>query len=320
MGRKAIQEACKVCGSLARRINYVSSAKGKVYYYTKYVHSNGITHYYRLRNELPSGTLSDTEKTLSVFDALDNILDVKKKGRELIFGEIKSLVEKSYGRTVSTATIYRNLSKMMKLDLINKRNQGNIVFYSRKLERSTIEEFKTMKLSIGFDFTGQFTFVTIFVNIKNLGIKLINSFPISLPVGVIDSLSQIGFMAFDETKKIPMNRESIAYSYADQTGISITLDRPLRKLEEENFFINYVHKSEGSPVNIFIPADLDYLKIICEVQKGKEVEIKKRLGDGLKEIEPTNRKRTGNEIGHRIIEAEFENAVRGDTIVISLGK
>lgn len=317
MGRKTVLDVCKVCGGLGRKINYVSKSKGKVYHYSKFVHPNGITHYYRLRGEPASQNNLVNEQRTSVFDSLENIIEIKMHGRELTFGEIKSKLDESTNRPVSVATIYRNINKMLKLDLITKRIDRNTVLYRGKDEEQSSANSKSTRMSMGFDFTVPETEVTLFVRVKNLGLRLINGFPISLPVGVIDSFDKIDLIAFDETKKIPLTKENIAYSYADQTGVSITLNRPIRKTEEVTFFLTYTHKFEERPINIFIPSDLDTLKVNCEVEKGREVVIKKRLGDGLKQIEPPLVRKTGTESGHTIFEAEFDDVSRGDTLVVS---
>jgi hypothetical protein len=320
MTRKVVNENCKVCGKMARKINYFSKAKGRNYRYFKYVHSNGVTHYFRIKEGTPSQVASTGVSRVSIFDSLEDILEVEADGKELTFPEIKLSLDKSYRRSVSTATVYRNINKMLRLDLISKREDGNNVLYSRKSKSRNSEEEASTKMSLGFDFTGRKTNVTHFVHIKNLGLKLINSFPVSLPIGVIESPDQISLIAFDETKKITLNKDCITYSYTDQTGISVALNKGLRKLEEANIFLNYNLESGEKPVNIFIPSDLAYLKVSCEVEKGKEILIKKKLGDGLKEIEPMLVRRTGMDIGHKIVEAEFENTFRGDAIIISINK
>ena len=320
MTRKVVQENCKVCGKMARKINYFSKAKGRNYRYFKYVHANGITHYFRIREGIPSQVESTEVSRVSVFESLEDILEVEADGKELTFPEIKSSLDKSYGRSVSTATVYRNINKMLRLDLISKREDGNNVLYSRKSKSRNSEEETSTKMSLGFDFTGKMANVIQFVHIKNLGFKLINSFPVSLPIGVIESLDQISLIAFDETKKITLNKDCITYSYNDQTGISVALNKGLRKLEEANVFLNYSIEPGDKPINIFIPSNLTYLKVNCEVEKGQEILIKKKLGDGLKEIEPLLVRRTGTVIGHKIVEAEFENTFRGDAIIISINK
>lgn len=320
MGRKVIQEICRVCGKQARRINYFSKAKGRTYRYFKYVHSNGVTHYYRIKDGLPSIVASTNAPRGSVLDSLEEILAVESYGKELTFQEIKSSLDKSYGRPVSTATIYRNINKMLRLDLISKREDGNSVLYSEKRKNKDFEDGVETKMSIGFDFTGKRIIVTQFVHIRNLGFKLVNSFPVSLPIGVIESLDQISLIAFDETKKIAMNNDSITYSYIDQTGVSVALNRGLRKSEEANIFLNYSLEYGGKPISIFVPSDLAYLKINCEIEKGKDIFIKKKLGDGLKEIEPMLVRRTGTDLEHTIVQTEFENTFRGDAIIISINK
>lgn len=319
MGRKTLKEVCKICGGQARKINYTSRAKGKTYHYSKYVHVNGVVHYFR---EMPGQDTTETTFSnvgKSVFDSLEEIVNSKMQGRELRFGEIRSLLEESSGRSVSTATIYRNINKLLKLDMVRKRVDGGVVLYSGRTDSMSEAEMEMTKMSMGFDFSGDETSVTVFAHIRNLGLRMITAFPLSLPVGVIDSLDQIGLNVFDETRRITLSDENISYSYAYQTGISIALNRPLRKLEEENFFLNYSYKFGDKPIKIIMPSDVRLLRVSCEILRGEDAVIKKRLVDGLREIEPLIVRRTGSELGHITIETEFENVLRGDTIVISVG-
>lgn len=318
MGRRTVLEVCKVCGAQARKINYFSRSKGNTYRYSKYVHANGTTHYFRLMQDPKAVNTASEYVRTSIFESIEEILDVKMKGKEMRIGEIRLLLENSTGKSVGTATLYRNINKLLKLDLISKRIDNGIVLYGRKSENPLIQNMKTTKMSIGIDFSHSRTFVTVFAHIVNMGIRMITEFPISLPVGVIDSLDQINLNAFDETKRITLNKKSIAYSYTDQTGIMLTLNRPLRKSEEENLFLDYTCEIEGRPVKLLIPSDVDFFKVNCEVPRGGNVEIKKRLVDGLREIEPMLLRRTATDLGQTIIEAEFEKALRGEAIVISL--
>lgn len=320
MGRKTVLEVCKLCGGQARKINYTSRAKGKTYRYYKFIHQNGVTHYFRIRDGLISQNGNIIRPKAYFPELLEDILDKDTHGKGLTFSEIKSSLDKTYGRSVSTATVYRNINKMLKLDLINKQVEGNKVFYSKNTQLKSTESSITASMVIGFDFIEGAVFVTQFIHIKNLGLQLINNFPVSIPVGVIDSPSQVSLIAFDEIRKISVNKGSITYSYADQTGILINLNKALRKFDEETIFLNYNLTSEGKPINIFITSDFKNIKVNCEIDKGKNILIKKKLADGLKEIEPVIIRRTGTDLGHAIVEAEFENTLRGDTLVVSLDR
>ena len=316
MGRKAVIETCLVCGGQGRKINYTSGAKGKIYHYSKFVHSNGVVHYYRQTENTDNLNSTVPIFKKSLFEALEEIVDVKMREKELRFRDIKSLLEDTYGKPIVTATVYRNINKLLKLDLITKRISHGVVLYGRPSSLIS-KEIMTSKMSIGFDFAHDDTFITMFFRIKNSGIGLVAGYTISLPVGYLDSIDQIDLIVFDEIGKIELTKTNIAYSWSDRTGISIPLNRPLRKSEEEYIFLSCHYKFLDGPINIMIPSDVDFLKVNCEVEKGGDVEIKKRLSDGFKEIEPVIVKRTGNNPGHVIFETEFENALKGETIVIS---
>jgi hypothetical protein len=318
MGRRAKQEICRVCGEQAKKLAYYSRSRGKIYRYLRFIHKNGVTHYYRI----PSGPDREERETVlpikSVFDTLEEVINTKMRGRELRFGEIKSLIEASYGKPVSTATLYRNIKKLLNLEMISKRSDAGIVLYERKTERIQSREMQTSSMSIGFDFSRERVFVTTFIHIRNKGLGLITGIPISIPVGEINSLSSINLSAYDHTKKIALKNENIAYSYPGRTGVSIGLNRPLRRSEEEELFLSYSFKNVNQRIKINILSDVDVLRVSCEVSRDKNVEIKKILVDGLKEVVSETIRRSGTQPGRTVVEAEFENASRGDTIVISL--
>ncbi len=318
MGRKARQEICKVCGKQARRINYVSKSKGKTYHYFKYVHKNGVVHYFRQPSGINESSDISHNLTKSIFDALENIVEVKMTQKELRFSEIKSLLDDTYGRSIGLATVYRNINKLLKLGILNKRIAEGIVLYSHKPQDSLSQEIQVTNMSLGFDLTQNETSVTVFVHVKNPGIRMITGVPMALPVGPIESLDSIKLMAYDGIKILKMNSDNIAYSYPGRTGIALPLNKPLKSKDEEDLMINFTIIIRENPMKTNILSDVDSLRIRCEIMKGKEVNIKKILVDGFKEIEPVLIKRTGTELGHTIVEAEFENAMRGETVAVSL--
>ncbi len=318
MGRKTIQEECQVCGAQARRINYVSRAKGKTYHYLKYIHNNGVVHYFRQTN--PSSTQSSTPggNGKSVLDTLEELINSEKQKKGLKFKELKSLLENEVGKTVSVATVYRNLGKLIKLDLIEKQDQGGSIVYRRKQELRSSQRIRVTRMSIGFNLLDENVKSTVFIHVKNLGLQLLAGIPLSIPVGIIDSLDTIGMVAFDSTGEIPLRNDNIAYTYPEQTGITIPSKKPLRKLDEEDFFISYTFKLGSTAIKLSVLSEIDNLTVSCLVQEGRAIDIKKRLVDGLKEIEPSAVRRSRTETGRTIIEADFIEAIKGDTIVITL--
>ena len=320
MGKKAKQEICRVCGEQAKKFTYYSQSRGKAYRYFRFIHQNGVTHYYRVQMISADKYNKTPSQTGSVFDSLEDIVNTKMREKELRFGEIKSLMEDSYGKAVSVATLYRNINKLLKLELISKRTDAGVVLYKRRAEVTQGQEMQTKSMTIGLDFSREMVSVTVFIHIKNNGLRLITGVPISIPVGTMNSLNGIDLRVYDGTKRITMRKDNIAYSYPGRTGISIGLNRPLHKSEEEDIFLNYGYKFSDQRIKINILSDVDLLKIKCEVSKEKSVEIKKILVDGLKEVGSETIRRSGAQLGRTVAEAEFENASRGDTIVISLGK
>lgn len=318
MGRKTIHAECQVCGAQARRINYVSRAKGKTYHYFKYVHQNGVVHYFRQNDSSLTQPNIVEGNRKSVLDALEELINSEKQRKGLKFKELKSLLESKVGKTVSVATVYRNLGKLMKLELIDKQDIEGGIVYSKKQDLKSSQRIKVTRMSIGFELLEEEAKSTVFIHVKNLGLQFLTGIPLSIPVGIIDSLDKIGMIAYDGAKEIALGKDNIAYSYPEQTGITIPPTRPLRKFEEEDFFLSYKFKLGGAAIKVSILTEIDILRINCLVKTGKEIEIKKRLVDGLKEIEPSFVRKSITEAGKTVVEAEFIDANKGDTVVITL--
>jgi DNA-binding PadR family transcriptional regulator len=306
MGRRVFLDICRKCGGQARRVKYVSRSKGKTYHYLKFIHNNGAVHYWRVGQDENTRASSTSQSNASVLDSIQDILESKMQGKGLTFREIKDLLEQSYGRTVSPATIYRNISKMIKLNLISKRTEGRTVLFERKFGNPGMSGIQVTKRTVGFNFTGQTLSVNEFVDIRNTGVGLVARHMFYIPNGPIDSISAMNIVVFDETSEIPLTKDNISYSTYGQTVIVIRLSKPLRSSEEIRLFCHYL-----------IPSNTSSLRVNCEVEKGKDVLMKRTFLDGVKEAPPNMVRRVRNGLDHTVVEAEFENISRGDTIVIS---
>ncbi|MCL4333985.1 MAG: hypothetical protein M1290_01125 [Candidatus Thermoplasmatota archaeon] len=317
MGRTARLENCKVCGEKGKKLIYYSKSKGRTYQYFRFVHRNGVSHYFRVQPALGKDESYILTRSNSVFDVIEEIVRTKMRGNEMRFGEIKNLVETTIGKPVSTATLYRNINKLLKLELISKRTNEGVVYYTRKTTDGQGEEMRISSMSIGFDFSREITHVTMFIHIRNTGLRLITGVPVSIPVGEINELSAVNMRAYDHTKEIVLTKENIAYSYPGRTGISLGLNRSLRKSEEEDIFLNFGLKESEERIKINILFDVDILKVSCDAPKDLTIEFKKILVDGVKEIVPEIVRRSGTQPGRSIVEAEFDDVSRGDTIVVT---
>ncbi len=317
MGRRVFLDICRKCGGQARRVKYVSRSKGKTYHYLKFIHNNGTVHYWRVGQDENTRVSSTSQSNASVLDSIQDILESKIQGKGLTFREIKDLLEQSYGRTVSPATIYRNISKMIKLNLISKRTEGRTVLFGRKFGNPSMSEIQVTKRTVGFNFTGQTLSVNEFVDIRNTGVGLVARHMFYIPNGPIDSISAMNIVVFDETSEIPLTKDNISYSTYGQTVIVIRLSKPLHSSEEVRLFCHYLIPLASNPIKMMIPSNTSSLRVNCEVEKGKDVLMKRTFLDGVKEAPPNMVRRVRNGLDHTVVEAEFENISRGDYIVIS---
>ncbi|MGC8618792.1 MAG: hypothetical protein ACP5UZ_08705 [Thermoplasmata archaeon] len=319
MVRKSVLENCKICGLQARRISYYSRAKGRIYHYYKYVHSNGTVHYFR-RN--PQGDESSTaiQQKRPVVDLIEEIISVRMRDRKLTFSEIRSLLRDVYNQSFSSATIYRGIDRLRKLNLIEKETMNGHVFYKRKFVETQTGNLKTTRMSIGLVQVQDTLCVTILSRFRNVGLGLVTEFGISLPMTGGGSIDQLSLTAYDEIGPIVIMEKNILFSAPDQTAVMVPFNQPLRQSEENSLFMTFTSKFGDSPFKMAITSEIEYLKVSCKIRREEELKVERLLLDGLKRIEPKVVRRTATDPDYLILETEFEGLSRGDTILVSPAK
>jgi predicted transcriptional regulator len=321
MSRKSVNSICEVCGSVGRMTNYSTRGpNGKIYYYEKFTHRNGVVHYHRILSRENRNGANQEVRRESIYDIFQDILQEEMKEKGYRFKEIKKIFEDRYQKKVSNTTIYRIVKRFMKLNLIEKKKEGNIFVYVRTNEKNNEKEFKIKKMAINYRIHPNTVFVNAFINVENLGRGLLQSIPISLPVGPILSLEQLSMHIFDEVDEIQPPMINLLYSYTGQSGISVNLNRPLKKYEDEFIFLNFSFENSKNSIEMIAPQEIDFLRLGVDVQAGLEITILKRLLDGLKESRPLSLKKGMSYLNRTYAEVEFEGVSRGEALTISFSQ
>ncbi|MEM0136555.1 MAG: hypothetical protein QXU18_15235 [Thermoplasmatales archaeon] len=317
MGRKSFIEVCKICGRQARKINYHSKAKGKLYYYDKYVHKDGTVHYFRINTNDPQFQLFAKPK-LPIPDVIEEVINIKGPDQKLRFSEIKSLIVELYNESYSSAVIYRGIQRLIKLNIMEKVILNNQVFYKKKSSDRQSSTLRAIRMSIGLVLAEDNLSVTIFAYLKNTGIGMSTGFNISIPLSWSINSSKFKIEAFDDVGPVSLNEKNVLFTAPDQSIITIPFNHPLRRSEEKALFITFSSEYTGNPFKMTITTDIEILKIRCKLFKGSELVINRLLLDGLKKIEPIISRRTALNSEYSILEASFEDLSIGDTVSISL--
>jgi hypothetical protein len=312
MARRSSEKQCKVCGAVATVKRYSSKGRnGKVYRYEKFSHRNGVVHYYRIGRDTTKMTISD---------AFAQMIDTKVGDGKYRFKDFKTMFEAIYGSPVSNTTISRNLAKSIKLNLIDRKTEGNTILYSRKLERDVDQQLKISNASMSYLISKNRASIIIFLHFGNPGNQVLTKIPVTLPIGIVEPLHQLSLKAFDQVSEIPPSGINITYSYAGQTGISIVLNRPLKPNESDFIFLNGNFEVREKFLKFALPFSVDNLRINVDSGSNQEIIIRKRLLDGLKESNPEIVRRGKSGRGGFYTEVVFENATKGEGIVITFGE
>ena len=315
MSRTSTITVCEVCGAQARRTNYTTKVKGKTYRYLKFIHRNGVAHYFRL--ETPeTGPQHAYGNRMPIADTVYQIIEARGKN-ETQYAEIKASLSKTYDKSIGTATIYRNINKLLKRDMITKRVDKGKAYYSKRFG-SSAQDVKTTTMSIGFDFTDSVVRVTSFAHILNSGSDIATKYIVPLPVDWLKDVGDIEFKAFDIMGEIALNKDSIPYASYGQSVISLNLNAPLRKQESTYLFWIYYYNFKSAPIRTMIMSNIGLLRVNCKINRDEDVDIEKVLLDGIKTVEATMVKTISTGDSFRTVEAQFEEITKGEIISIHL--
>jgi len=309
MPRKSISSVCKVCGANATVKSYSSKgSNGKSYFYERFRHTNGVVHYFRIGRRTSRTDISDT---------FAQMIETRISERNYRFREIKLLFESVYGSTTNNTTVSRNIERAIKSNLLEKKVRKNETAYTKKDRSDIINETKISDASLTYRMSDGKVSLTLFIHLENKSDKLLTSIPVALPSGTTDSVSELKLRLFDQIGEIPHHRIRTIYSYPGQVGILMDFNRPIRSGERNFIFLEGEFEIRDEFVKFALPLNTDSFRINFTSNNSKEVLIRKRLLDGIKETGPEFIRRGIMEGGGMYTDVEFDNALKGEAIVVS---
>lgn len=310
MPRRPVLAECKICGGSATvKHHRATGANGRVYFYEVFVHRNGTSHYFR------SGGVSGRRESMSTFQ---EIVDRRMNNGKYRFKEIKSLLESIRGTKVSNTNVHRNLERAMRSNLVQRKTENGIILYSKRVKDVSESRRRITQAIMTLSISDAGIAMTTLLRFDNDSEESLKGLTFTMPVGSLNNLHEIDLEIYDHLGKISKSELQIAYSYAGQTGILINFNRHIGPSESGFLFIENSFKTRDSELKVVLPLDVGSLRIHVTGHRERRVSIRKRLLDGIKETYPDYITR-GSLVNDRVFtEAEFENASKGDTIVISL--
>ena len=309
MPRKTTQAVCKTCGAQAVVKKYSSKgSNGKVYYYEKYTHRNGVVHYFRVGSGVKKSNASET---------FEQMIDSKMYKRNYRFKEIKSLFQSVYGSNVNNTVISRNLEKAVRSNILEKSVERNITYYRKVNPSEAIKEVKISETSLNWHLSGSKASINLFLYLKNDIDRPLTSIPIALPSGTSDSIDDLNLIAYDQYGSIDKSRINSSYTYPGQILISVSFKKVLKPAEKNFVFLKGDLDLNDDSFKFSLPINIDSFKMSFIDNKTREIHVTKRLLDGIKESNPEVVKRGTLAGGESYTEVEFDKLLRGETIVVS---
>jgi hypothetical protein len=311
MPRRPLYAECKICGGNATiKRHHATGANGRVYLYEVYIHRNGTSHYFR------TGDNSSKKEPINAFQEM---IEKRMNDGKYRFKEIKELLESIRGTEVSNTNVHRNLEKAMRLNLVERKTENGVILYSRRVKDDAYKRQRINQAIVTLNVYDSEMTMTTLLRFDNQGQGPMKGIPFAIPVGSLNNLFEIDLDVFDHLGKIPKDAIQIAYSFAGQTGILINFNRPIKPSESGFLFIISSLRTGLGQLKMALPLDIDSFRIHITELKDEKVSIRKRFLDGIKEAYPDYITR-GHLVDDRtFIEAEFESASKGDTIVVSMG-
>ena len=309
MPRSSVYAICKVCGARAVVKKYSSKgSNAKQYYYERYTHRNGVVHYFRTGKRVPRTDLNE---------AFEQMIETKMKSRSYRYKDIKAMFESVYGPSVSNTTISRSLEKAVKKNLLEKKIEKNVTYYKRVELSEMARDMKIDEASLTLLVSGNRSFITLFLYLKNHTEKSLKAIPIILPSGSSIMIEDLNLTASDQDGRIECDHLNTAYVYPGQIGFSLRFNRSIRPTGKNLVLLQGNFDIKEDSIKFSLPLNTEFLRIGFNSPLIKEVYIRKRLLDGFKETNPESIKRGTLEGGNSYTEVEFYHSLKGETIVVS---
>ena len=309
MPRKPAESLCKICWANATvKVNYATGSGGTVYLYEIYTHKNGTVHYFRPGKVLQKG---------DAFSGFEATLRTKMNDREYRFKDIKKLFESFRGSPASNTMVQRYIEKAMRAKLIRKSVEDGMILYSKENQRDSPKVVKIQETSVSYHISDTAVTMSILLKFLNEGESILNRIPITIPTGIIDTISELNIESFDKFGKISEGNVEIAFSFTGQTGIGVGLRKSLGPSESDFLFVTSRFTFSGHSLKFALPLDTGSLRIHITKEWEKPVHVRKRLLDGIKETNPDSVRKGFLSDGLSFAEVEFGKSSKGEAVVVS---
>ncbi len=299
-------ETCKVCGLQAKAYKWwTKSRSGKKYSYIKYVHDNGQVHYVNLKNTPDKENINFREYIeLFVKETLNN--------KNMRFMEFKRAVESKFNIKINNQTFWRAINRMIKFRELQKIEKDGRTYYTKGPGVTYSGLYVIEELYISLNVEERKLAITI--KLYNKSSKIQTSFAIMVPEEnlVIDNYTFNN--SFDLFGKLANYNFKTTYSYADETGLVIDLNKPIKPFERDILHLEFLLKNDQKYRALIIPLDAGNINIFIISKNKGDFSSKKISLDYSKEMKADVTSNDKNTKGEYIY-AFFYNTAKANEII-----
>ncbi len=280
MSRQSKIENCKICGEEAKVYKWWTKNKnGKIYNYLKYYHKDGYVHYYRIAEE------RNEEKKINLYQNIDLFVKGKLGNKKLRFMELKREIESEYKFKINNQTFWRVIKRMIRFNEIIRTEENGKIYYSKGMGIPYSGLYLVDEMYVTFDLVNE-TLIFI-MKVTNQSSKTETSIPITLPEGNILSTNEIiKYSSSDIYGIINNERINVIFSYADETGLQINLNKPLKRYESDIVHFIFSLKDDLKYRRLLMMLDVSFASISVISKDKLDLVTRKISIDYSKESRP----------------------------------
>ena len=269
-------DRCKICGELSKVYKWwTKSTNGKRYNYLKFVHNDGTVHYYNILKETMIKENSNFRQYIELFVKY-NLEDKKMR-----FMEMKRSIENKYDIKINNQSFWRVINRMSKFNEIQRIEKNGKIYYMKGSGESNVGLYIIDEIYLTLDQDNMILSLTI--KVFNKSNKIQTSVPILVPEGNFKINQKSLTNSFDLYGRIDISNFKVIFSYGDETGIVVDMNKPLRSYEKNLLHLELQLKNDEKYRSFAIPLDTKVVNICLISKRKNEMKSKKISLDYSKE-------------------------------------
>ncbi len=300
-------ERCKICGELAKVYKWWTiSPKGKKYNYLKFVHRNGEIHYYNITRDTLVKENNNFRQYIELF------VKYNLRDRKIRFMELKRSIETEYNIKINNQSFWRVINRMIKFNELQKIEENGKIYYTKGSGETDPGLYIIEEIYIALDQDKMI--LSLLIKLFNKSNRIQTSVPILVPEGNFKIDKDSLFDSFDLYGRLEISSFKTIFSYADETGIVVDMNKPLKRYDKNLLHLELRLRTDEKYRSFVIPLDSNIVNIYYISRRKNEINSKKISLDYSKEMKADSMKVDKNNNGEWIYNFVY-NQVRANEII-----